>query len=70
MTDTTAAPRPSRAPNGCNATPLYLSLTPNERARVLAAAKRDARSISATARLLLLRGLERAEANADQSLAS
>ncbi|MEQ9130784.1 MAG: hypothetical protein RLO11_00155 [Salinisphaeraceae bacterium] len=46
------ATRTSRAPDGCNASSLYLSLTPDERARVVSLATRDARSISATARLL------------------
>lgn len=70
MTDATPALRRSRAPTGCNASPLYISLRPDERKRVDELAARDERSVSATARLLLLRGLAAAEHNPHQSLAS
>lgn len=53
-------PTPSssmRSPRGCNR-PLMAHVTPEERATIDALAKRDERSVSATARLLILRGLE------------
>lgn len=49
-----------RAPNGCSAQ-LRISCTPAERDRVIALARREQRSSSATARLLLQRGFESLE---------
>lgn len=63
-------PRASRSPAGINGKPLYLSLAPAERERVEALARREQRTLSATARLLLLRGLQAQEQAPDTSLAS
>lgn len=48
----------SRSPTGCNAKPIYLALTPAERAQVERMARAEQRTLSATARLLVLRGIE------------
>lgn len=54
----TAPPRVSRSPNGCNAKPIWVALQPEERREIEAIADREARSVSATTRLMVLRGLE------------
>lgn len=50
--------RVSRSPNGCNAKPIWLAMKPSERAEIEGIADLEQRSVSATARLLTLKGLE------------
>lgn len=52
------SPRVSRSPNGCNAKPIWLSLQPKERSEIEGIAELEQRSVSATVRLLTLKGLE------------
>ncbi|SFU79754.1 hypothetical protein [Halomonas korlensis] len=47
----------SRAPRGCNR-PVMAHLTESERNELEGLAQREMRSLSATARMLLLRGIE------------
>lgn len=49
--------RTHRAPNGCSAQ-VCISFSPAERERLLALAQREHRSASATARLLIQRGMD------------
>ncbi|WP_416139050.1 hypothetical protein ACM26W_01175 [Halomonas sp. HK25] len=48
----------SRAPNGCNAKPIWLSLRPSERGEIEQVANDLKHSVAATARLIELVGLE------------
>lgn len=59
--DTIAPPATQRAPKGCNR-PVMTHVTETERARLDALAHAEQRSLSATTRLLVLRGLEQLEA--------
>ncbi|NNC24238.1 hypothetical protein HKX42_00045 [Salinisphaera sp. USBA-960] len=65
----TADNRKSRSPTGCNATPIYVSLTPAERDQVVALANAERLTLGATARLLMLRGLGKRTDNRRISLA-
>ena len=51
-------PRVSRSPNGCNAKPILVSLTQPERTEVEGIADIEQRSLSATCRMLMLKGLQ------------
>ncbi|MCE8028788.1 hypothetical protein HOP54_08810 [Halomonas daqingensis] len=51
---------PARAPNGCN-TPVMTQLTKAEREKIEAIAQLEVRSLSATARMLILRGIQQYE---------
>jgi hypothetical protein len=50
--------RVSRSPNGCNAKPISLALTPPERGEIERLASTQGRSLAAMSRLLVLKGLE------------
>jgi len=62
MHDPIKTDRTQRAPNGCSAQ-LRISCTQAERDRVLELARRDRRSASATACLLLRRGFDALESD-------
>ena len=57
MSESTTPERPTRAPNGCSAQ-LFISLTHAERDCLRDMAKREHRSASAQARMLIQRGLD------------
>ncbi len=57
---------PARAPNGCNK-PVMTQLTEAEREKVEHIAQTEMRSLSATARMLMLRGIQQYE---DDTLAA
>lgn len=50
-------PTTTRSPNGCSKQ-VMTQVTPEERQRLEAIAKREGRSISSTVRILVLRGME------------
>lgn len=58
MSASRASRHVSRSPNGCSAKPIYVSLRPSEREEIEGIADLEQRSVSATARLLTLKGLE------------
>lgn len=60
-TGTIAAPATRRSPNGCNR-PVMTHLAENERVKLERIADIEMRSLSATVRMLLLRGIEQYEA--------
>lgn len=57
QTSNTTSPRPSRSPNGCNGKPVMVALTPAERTEIETIASVECRSMSASARWLMLKGL-------------
>ncbi len=62
MHESSKPDRPQRAPNGCSSQ-LRIACTQAERDRVLDLARREHRSCSAQARLLMQRGFEALEAD-------
>ncbi|SDK70259.1 hypothetical protein [Billgrantia gudaonensis] len=64
--DTIAPPTTKRAPHGCRC-PVMTHVTEHERRRLDALAQADQRSLSATTRLLVLRGLEQLDAEAGKA---
>ncbi|MCM2131442.1 hypothetical protein [Larsenimonas rhizosphaerae] len=58
MSNTQASQRPRRAPSGCRGNPVWMNLTPTERAELEAIADTEMRTLSAQARMFYLRGLE------------
>ncbi len=60
--ETIANPPAKRAPAGCNR-PVMTHLAEDERAKIEAIAETEMRSLSATARMLLLRGIQQYEAD-------
>lgn len=67
--ETIVHPTVSRAPKGCNR-PVMTHLTETERQRLEGIAELEMRSLSATSRLLLLKGLEQYEAETEQTARS
>lgn len=58
MSKQQASPRPRRAPSGCRGNPVWMNLTPTERAELEAIADTEMRTLSAQARMFYLRGIE------------
>ncbi|WP_445620636.1 hypothetical protein ACUN8C_01625 [Kushneria sp. Sum13] len=58
MSNPQASPRPRRAPNGCRGNPVWMNLTPTERADLEAIAASEMRTLSAQARMFYLRGIK------------
>lgn len=58
MSNPQASQRPRRAPNGCRGNPVWMNLTPDERADLEAIAATEMRTLSAQARMFYLRGIE------------
>lgn len=56
----------SRSPNGCNQQ-VMTQITPEEREKLKAIAELEMRSVSATLRMLMLRGIEQYEADTEQA---
>lgn len=52
------SPRVSRSPNGCDGKPILVAVSRQERAEFEGIAGKEVRSLSATLRLLALKGLE------------
>lgn len=65
------SPRPvvSRSPRGCTAQ-VMVQITPQERGKVETIAELEMRSLSSTARMLLIKGLEQYEAETEQAARS
>ncbi|WP_290273093.1 hypothetical protein [Halomonas sabkhae] len=65
------SPRPvvSRFPRGCTAK-VIVQINPLERRKMGAIAELDMRSLSSTARMLLIKGLEQYEAETEQAARS
>ncbi|SDG21999.1 hypothetical protein SAMN05216571_106147 [Onishia taeanensis] len=64
--DTIANPTISRAPRGCSR-PVMTHLSEEERARLESLAQQEMRSLSATTRMLLLRGIEQYDAETEEA---
>jgi hypothetical protein len=60
----------SRAPNGCNAKPIQVTLRPEERARIEQVSARQGRSMASTCRVLILQSLQATEHPSENPLAT
>ncbi|ABE58718.1 hypothetical protein C8E00_103485 [Chromohalobacter marismortui] len=67
--DTIMSPTVSRAPKGCNR-PVMTHLTETERQRLESIAELEMRSLSATSRLLMIKGIEQYDAETEQAARS
>lgn len=64
--DTTPGPVAARSPRGCSV-PLMTQITPDERAILEEIAELEMRSLSSTARMLLIRGIEQYKAETEKA---
>lgn len=64
--DTNQRPVVARSPRGCTAH-VMTQITPQERQKLEDIAELEMRSLSSTARMLLLRGIEQYEAETEQA---